>query len=82
MQYINSSVTTHAFTSTSSAYAVENTETVKVQSDVDQKKSFIKKWHNTFTKTPTSSLQWILKELSKCLKRFYTPVEVLRRAIP
>ena len=47
-----------------------------------QKKSFIKKWQNTYTKTPTSSLQWILKELSKCLKRFYTPVEVLRRAIP
>ena len=56
MQYINRMVTAHAFTSTSSAYAVENTETVKVQSDVDQKKSFIKKWHNTFTKTPTSSL--------------------------
>ena len=45
-------------------------------------KSFIKKWQNTYTKTPTSSLQWILKELSKCLKRFYTPVEVLRRAVP
>ena len=25
---------------------------------------------NTYTKTPTSSLQWILKELSKCLKGF------------
>ena len=37
---------------------------------------------NTNTKTPTSSIQWILKELSKCLKKFYTPVEVLRRAIP
>ena len=34
MQYINRTVTAHAFTSTSSAYAVENTETVKVQSDV------------------------------------------------
>ena len=33
----------------------------------NQKKSFIKKWHNTFTKKPTSSLQWILKQLSKCL---------------
>ena len=29
MQYINHTVTAHAFTSTSSAYAVENTETVK-----------------------------------------------------
>ena len=34
MQYINRTVTAHAFTSTSSAYAIENTETVKVQSDV------------------------------------------------
>ena len=25
---------------------------------------------NTYTKKPTSSLQWILKELSKCLKGF------------
>ena len=33
----------------------------------EQKKSFIKKWHDTFTKTRTSSLQWILKQLSKCL---------------
>ena len=32
-----------------------------------QKKRFIKKWRNVYTKTPTSSLQWILKELSKCL---------------
>ena len=30
-------------------------------------KSFIKQWQNIYTKTPTSSLQWILKELSKCL---------------
>lgn len=45
-------------------------------------KSFIKKWQNTYTKTPTSSLQWILNwELLKCLKRFYTPVGVLRCAI-
>ena len=34
MQYINRSLTAHAFTSTSSAYAVENTETVKAQRDV------------------------------------------------
>ena len=34
MQYINRSLIAHAFTSTSSAYAVENTETVKEQSDV------------------------------------------------
>ena len=34
MQYINRTVTANAFTSTSSAYVVENTETVKVQSDV------------------------------------------------
>ena len=34
MQFINRTVTAHAFTSTSSAYAVENTETVKVQSDL------------------------------------------------
>ena len=34
MKYINRTVTAHAFTSTSSAYVVENTETVKVQSDV------------------------------------------------
>ena len=34
MQYINRSLTAHAFTSTSPAYAVENTETVKVQCDV------------------------------------------------
>ena len=34
MQYITRTVTAHAFTSTSSAYVVENTETVKVQSDV------------------------------------------------
>ena len=34
MQYINRTVTEHAFTPTSSAYVVENTETVKVQSDV------------------------------------------------
>ena len=34
MQYINRTVrvSAHAFTSTSSGYAVENTETVKVQS--------------------------------------------------
>ena len=31
MQYINHSLTAHAFTSTSSAFIVENTETVKVQ---------------------------------------------------
>ena len=34
MQYINRTVTAHAFTLTSSAYAVENAETVEVQSDV------------------------------------------------
>ena len=34
MQYINRSLTAHAFTSTSSAYAVENTETVRGQRDV------------------------------------------------
>ena len=34
MQYNNCTVTAHAFTSTSSAYAVENTETVKAQRDV------------------------------------------------
>ena len=34
MQYINRSLTAHDFTSTSSAYAVENTETVKAQRDV------------------------------------------------
>ena len=35
MRYINRTVTAHAFTLTSSAYAVENTETVEVvQSDV------------------------------------------------
>ena len=34
MQYINRSLIAHAFTSTSSAYAVENTETVKVESDL------------------------------------------------
>ena len=33
-EYINSIVTVHPFTSASSAYAVENTEAVKVQSDV------------------------------------------------
>ena len=106
-QYINRTVTAHAFTSTSSAYVVENRALqCKVTSIGDkiqrrgiaptnnknnkhisiffvtqhqlsiivkhkQKKSFIKKWQNTYTKTPTSSLQWILKELSKCLKRFY-----------
>ena len=32
MQYINRTVTAHAFTSTSSAYVVENTDTVKVHS--------------------------------------------------
>ena len=31
-EYINRTVTAHAFTSTSLAYVVENTETVKVQS--------------------------------------------------
>ena len=31
---VRGTVTVHAFTSTSSAYAVENTETVKVQSDL------------------------------------------------
>ena len=45
-----------------------------------QKKSFIKKWRNIYTKTPPSSLQWILKELSKCLKRFYTPVDMRLRS--
>ena len=34
MQYINRTVTEHAFTSTRLAYVVENTGTVKVQSDV------------------------------------------------
>ena len=34
MQYINRTVTAHALSSTSLAYVVENTETVKVQSDV------------------------------------------------
>ena len=34
MQYINRTVTAHAFTLTSSACAVENTETVEVQNDV------------------------------------------------
>ena len=34
MQYINRSLPAHAFTSTSSAYVVEKTETVKVQSGV------------------------------------------------
>ena len=34
MQYINRTVTAYAFTLTSSAYAVENAETVEVQSDV------------------------------------------------
>ena len=34
MQYNNCTLTAHAFTSTSSAYAVENTETVKAQRDV------------------------------------------------
>ena len=34
MQYTNRTVTAHAFTSISSAYVVENTETVKEQSDV------------------------------------------------
>ena len=32
-----------------------------------KKKSFIKKWQNTYTKTPTSSLQWDPKKLSKFL---------------
>ena len=34
MQYINCTVTARAFTSTSSAYVVENTEAIKMQSDV------------------------------------------------
>ena len=37
MQYINRTVTAHAFTSTGSAYVVENPETVKVQSDIYQR---------------------------------------------
>ena len=113
----NHTVIVHAITSTNSAYAVENTETVKVQSDVYRRSniqrkgirhiktitrhliffvthhqssiivkqtsiSFIKKWHNTYTKTPTHSHNGPQKELSICLQRFYAPVEVLRYAIP
>ena len=39
MQCVNHAVNAHAFTSTSSDYAIENTETVKVQSDVYRRKN-------------------------------------------
>ena len=48
---------------------------------IKHKWAILKKWQNTCTKIPTTPLQQIQKERSKCPQRFYRPVEVLRHAI-